>query len=43
MQIEELKLLIEKTPDGIHKKDLIRRLKRLYRKARLEKRQRAST
>ena len=35
MQIEELKLIIANTPDGMHKKDLIRQLKRLYRKRRL--------
>lgn len=35
MQIEELKQIIANTPDGMHKKDLIRQLKRLYRKKRL--------
>ena len=35
MQIEELKELIANTKDGYHKKDLIRQLKRLYRKKRL--------
>ena len=35
MQIEELKTIIANTPDGMHKKDLIRQLKRLYRKKRL--------
>ena len=38
MEINELKQLIANTPDGIHKKDLIRQLKRLYRKKRLMKR-----
>ena len=36
MQIEELKTIIANTKDGMHKKDLIRQLKRLYRKKRLE-------
>ena len=36
MQIEELKQIIDNTPDGLHKKDLIRQLKRLYRKKRLK-------
>lgn len=35
MQIEELKTIIANTKDGMHKKDLIRQLKRLYRKKRL--------
>ena len=35
MQIEELKLIIANAPDGLHKNDLIRQLKRLYRKKRL--------
>lgn len=35
MQIEELKTIIASTKDGMHKKDLIRQLKRLYRKKRL--------
>ena len=35
MQIEELKQIIANTPDGMHKNDLIRQLKRLYRKRRL--------
>ena len=35
MQIEELKTIIANTPDGMHKNDLIRQLKRLYRKRRL--------
>ena len=35
MQIEELKQLIANTPEGMHKRDLIRQLKRLYRKKRL--------
>ena len=35
MQIEELKTIIANTPNGMHKKDLIRQLKRLYRKKRL--------
>ena len=35
MQIEKLKQVIANTPDGMHKKDLIRQLKRLYRKKRL--------
>ena len=35
MQIEELKTIIANTKDGMHKKDLIRQLKRLYRKRRL--------
>ena len=35
MQIEELKQLIANTKDGYHKQDLIRQLKRLYRKKRL--------
>lgn len=38
MQIEELKTIIANTKDGMHKKDLIRQLKRLYRKKRLMKR-----
>ena len=38
MQIEELKTIIANTKDGMHKKDLIRQLKRLYRKNRLMKR-----
>ena len=36
--IEELKTIIARTKDGMHKKDLIRQLKRLYRKNRLMKR-----
>lgn len=35
MQIEELKTIIANTKDGMHKRDLIRQLKRLYRKRRL--------
>ena len=35
MDIETLKRIIANTPDGMHKKDLIRQLKRLYRKKRL--------
>lgn len=35
MQIEELKTIIANTKDGMHKRDLIRQLKRLYRKKRL--------
>ena len=35
MQIEELKTIIANTPNGMHKRDLIRQLKRLYRKKRL--------
>ena len=35
MEINELKQLIANTKDGYHKKDLIRQLKRLYRKKRL--------
>lgn len=35
MEIEKLKSIIANTPDGYHKKDLIRQLKRLYRKKRL--------
>ena len=35
MDIETLKSIIANTPDGMHKKDLIRQLKRLYRKKRL--------
>ena len=31
MQIEELKTIIANTKDGMHKRDLIRQLKRLYR------------
>ena len=38
MQIEELKTIIANTKDGMHKRDLIRQLKRLYRKKRLMKR-----
>ena len=36
MQIEELKTIIANTKDGMHKKDLIRQLNRLYRKNRLK-------
>lgn len=36
MDIETLKRIIANTPDGMHKKDLIRQLKRLYRKNRLK-------
>ena len=36
MEINELKQLIANTKDGYHKQDLIRQLKRLYRKKRLE-------
>lgn len=39
MDIETLKRIIANAPDGLHKKDLIRQLKRLYRKARLQKRE----
>ena len=35
MDIDTLKSIIANTPDGLHKKDLIRQLKRLYRKKRL--------
>ncbi len=35
MDIETLKTIIANTKDGMHKKDLIRQLKRLYRKKRL--------
>ena len=35
MQIEELKQIIANTPDGMHKNDLIRQLKRLYLQKRL--------
>ena len=35
MDIETLKSIIANTPDGMHKNDLIRQLKRLYRKRRL--------
>ena len=35
MDIETLKSIIANTPDGMHKNDLIRQLKRLYRKKRL--------
>ena len=35
MEINELKQLIANTKDGYHKQDLIRQLKRLYRKKRL--------
>ena len=36
MEIETLKSIIANTPDGYHKQDLIRQLKRLYRKKRLK-------
>lgn len=42
-EIEKQKDYIQTLADGKHKKDAIQHLKRLYRKARLEKRQRAST
>lgn len=35
MDIETLKSIIANTLDGMHKNDLIRQLKRLYRKKRL--------
>ena len=35
MDIDTLKNIIASTPNGMHKKDLIRQLKRLYRKKRL--------
>ena len=41
-EIEKQKAYIQTLADGKHKKDAIQHLKRLYRKARLEKRQRAS-
>ena len=39
MDIETLKRIIANTPDGVHKHDLIRRLKRLYRKEQLNQRE----
>lgn len=42
-EIEKQKAYIKTLPESKHKKDAIQHLKRLYRKARLEKRQRAST
>lgn len=42
-EIEKQKAYIQTLADGKHKKDAIQHLKRLYRKERLEKRQRAST
>lgn len=41
-EIEKQKEYIQTLADGKHKQDAIQHLKRLYRKARLEKRQRAN-
>lgn len=43
MDIETLKSIIANTPDGMHKNDLIRQLKRLYRKNRLKNGDRETT
>lgn len=38
LNIQTTLIAINNTPDGLHKKDLVRKLKRLYRKKRLMKR-----